>query len=786
MPVSRNGFVLTGQTTKMGKKEVTLYPDGKHLVVVDFDVKRDRHLTLEEVDAVFPQTYSVRTGSGGLHLYYWIRYKGEIRSEKGLSGAKVGIKAIDTRAHHGIIYPPGCTFKDHGFTPYTEERQIPIAEITYAEYVGLVGPLPVDDDMKVVEECLAGLEDVPEPSLSMHDIWVRFLESPFQEIFSGQLQFGENAFNFEGKNYPYKNEEFNYWKCAILHSRSLGIPDALAFASLDRNQGRFDPDLMDNDLQGVGPETKPFKKITLEKMFPFLRDQNARLSIWYQDFVEWLLAKYEAIYWLTDMDQWVIIKWITIEEETYPLTYVRLDPDYAFIFKEINLWLRELHQTNQDLPLKAAHHTHVGLVSAELRGNPARLKTVNDFQSKGVLIFEDGYFRDGKFTPFQELDPEDYVLNFFHLPYKYQTLHEGATPMWDGLRTTYPTQLFWVEQFFLRILFNHNEDEYMMFMVGPAGSSKGTIESFFRTVFAEWGASLSLNTIGSQFGMNSLIGKRFCCDSDMSLLPLKPDTLSYIKKITGRDTTQFTIDIKHLNQAAFDFEIFFYGVANLLPRLYNVDLGGWFRRVQVLEFTEMVPRRDPQFKIKLRNEFPYVLWELLQMGVKPLPEEFYKSARESTWAADQESIWRKWSDPVAVACGNLFIASIESSVPYEMAFDKVCSEIRKIGFSVPKNETQLKKQITENLKSMFNVEVDSSGEKSYDGIAFQSEEVETRRPSRPPSHADLLNTLGDGMHRDDLIAAFPNFQEEAAEGIQALIIQNKIYEIDGELINMQI
>ena len=50
-----------------------LQPCGRALVVVDVDGPRELLAPLESEHGEFPPTLTARTGSGGLHLYYWLK-----------------------------------------------------------------------------------------------------------------------------------------------------------------------------------------------------------------------------------------------------------------------------------------------------------------------------------------------------------------------------------------------------------------------------------------------------------------------------------------------------------------------------------------------------------------------------------------------------------------------------------------------------------------------------------------------------------------------------------------
>ncbi|NMC08398.1 MAG: hypothetical protein GYA24_24535 [Candidatus Lokiarchaeota archaeon] len=65
IPVQKNGALLTGKQ-----------PDGRILVVIDFDVEAGKPaLPLDVLDHASLQTFVVRTPRGGLHVYFYLTRK---------------------------------------------------------------------------------------------------------------------------------------------------------------------------------------------------------------------------------------------------------------------------------------------------------------------------------------------------------------------------------------------------------------------------------------------------------------------------------------------------------------------------------------------------------------------------------------------------------------------------------------------------------------------------------------------------------------------------------------
>lgn len=90
------------------------------LMVIDIDTKKPDALENFQKIGGGPDTLTVRTKSGGFHLYY--RPPHEIANSQGGTGGM--ISAIDVRGHHGYVAAPGSTVDG---AAYTVANDIPIA-----------------------------------------------------------------------------------------------------------------------------------------------------------------------------------------------------------------------------------------------------------------------------------------------------------------------------------------------------------------------------------------------------------------------------------------------------------------------------------------------------------------------------------------------------------------------------------------------------------------------------------------------------------------------------------
>jgi putative DNA primase/helicase len=89
-----------------------MQPNGKGLVVIDCDGPRELLEPLEaEAGEPFPPTLTARTGSGGLHLFYWLRDGVELRNRGGWS------HKVDVRGYGGqVVAAPSLHLSGNKYT----------------------------------------------------------------------------------------------------------------------------------------------------------------------------------------------------------------------------------------------------------------------------------------------------------------------------------------------------------------------------------------------------------------------------------------------------------------------------------------------------------------------------------------------------------------------------------------------------------------------------------------------------------------------------------------------
>ena len=94
--------------------------DGRFLIVVDVDGPRELLRPLEAEHGAFPVTLTSRTGSGGLHLFYWSEVE---------MGNRVGVvPRVDLRARGGqVVAPPSTHYsgRSYAWTTIHSPRVLP-------------------------------------------------------------------------------------------------------------------------------------------------------------------------------------------------------------------------------------------------------------------------------------------------------------------------------------------------------------------------------------------------------------------------------------------------------------------------------------------------------------------------------------------------------------------------------------------------------------------------------------------------------------------------------------
>lgn len=122
LPMERNGWILMGQ-----------WPDGRYLASIGLDVlKSGAAIPLDVVDPRYNNTLIDRSGSGGLHLLYFVT-GGTLTNAAKTQSLHPLIGEVDIRGNGGKLYAPGSRFDKQPFS-YEILHDAPIRTLTIEQF----------------------------------------------------------------------------------------------------------------------------------------------------------------------------------------------------------------------------------------------------------------------------------------------------------------------------------------------------------------------------------------------------------------------------------------------------------------------------------------------------------------------------------------------------------------------------------------------------------------------------------------------------------------------------
>jgi len=153
LPVSRNGFICTGH-----------YTPTKTLCVIDLDAADAQKVDFHKLTNIpllqKNNTFITETGGDGAHLYYWVLTKELITNHAYKLNGTIGltplakdlhIKEVDTRGEGGLVFAPGCKFKEHSheYLILIDQNIKEISLATYNSILKLFVNLPKGEQQKL-------------------------------------------------------------------------------------------------------------------------------------------------------------------------------------------------------------------------------------------------------------------------------------------------------------------------------------------------------------------------------------------------------------------------------------------------------------------------------------------------------------------------------------------------------------------------------------------------------------------------------------------------------------
>lgn len=248
-----------------------------------------------------------------------------------------------------------------------------------------------------------------------------------------------------------------------------------------------------------------------------------------------------------------------------------------------------------------------------------------------VLVFANGTLEISE-RRFREHRPEDWAT--LAIPYEYDP--EADCPVFKAVLTkAVPDEMSVLQEFAGYCLTPDTDYEAAIWLQGPRGSGKSTIIEGFMAMLGPKYGILGLGEIEmSRFALGSIPGK--------TLLTSTEQPASYLKSTHIVDALisgeMISVERKNLDAIKMKPTAKIIWAMNDLPRISNTT-SGIFRRVNIIEFPELVGQRNPEVKKAIREEAPGILnWALEGLGrlreqdgfvwpesVKKANQEFQKS-----------------------------------------------------------------------------------------------------------------------------------------------------------------
>lgn len=261
-PVSSNGVFITGSNYPNTNQPIY---GGKTLVVFDFDIKDPNFDPKSVYDYVLP-TYTVRSGGGGLHCYYWMEgpvpIKHYIIKDLTPYAASLGLKGIDIQADGGLIFAEGTKFSTHPYS-YHEYNASPnnVLQINTIQYDQILANFVVQTIQPAKTKPKQKSTHSPvNKSIVLPPRQKTLMREAFRDIMSGKYQIVEHC----------KDEQV-YWKMYFIEGLFCGWSEQELINALSK-QDIFDRSETISQLpyvyKAIGDGVKPMTKSTYKEFFP--------------------------------------------------------------------------------------------------------------------------------------------------------------------------------------------------------------------------------------------------------------------------------------------------------------------------------------------------------------------------------------------------------------------------------------------------------------------------------------------------------------------------------------
>jgi len=717
-----NGYIMTGN----GNVERNGNPVyDKFLVVMDFDGTHDfqpNDLGLLFGKTPLKRTYSVKTGSGGLHIYYSVN--GFVSGSQGYAFKPEiiemipNIDALDIRADNGLVYCNGTDFTSYPGNekkgkaahkyPYATILDVPIVELSIEEWNEMLFSI-VDLDNKSVHstamESKEALEEYEKEFKSLNapkKVNAKkgekkkkkkiIIEIPNQEnidldslsgillgnkikqgvraIYSGDLEIAHgHGILFKGELLHSSVKEFNYWKSVVRAGMFCGLSYDTCGRLLSLTQPEFDADEFSGQRNNVGEPSK----MSYNTHAKFFKEYTAIVGIERpkQDSEKKLKNR---IYLIRKL----------LETTNYLEDFVFNISDSCFYYYDSKTKIYKLDDANVEIQYVADKmmmevygddcpiYPPSKLVPEmkHLLRRQDRVVSREDFkQGKNFIACANCVleFKKGVAEPIVHEYSRDIIVTN-KIQRNYLPIKEYNHPNYDFIASRYPTQTKMLERYIANIIRGVNYDALMFFLVGRGGTGKGTVSSVFEKMLAGVVSATTLADFKSDFNYGALLGRRLNVIHELPSTILTEKATTNLKSLSGDAGAQRVINIKfEKKRNEIIDDIAFVSDSNGLPQLKGSQ-DGWGRRIRVLVMDKKFETRDVEIKDSIDDDEMDILFtRLCNIGLykfntseDTLFDDFKTVLEREKY---HESLWYEWSHPVEYALDRIFTKLKVGSYP---------------------------------------------------------------------------------------------------------------------------
>lgn len=240
----------------------------------------------------------------------------------------------------------------------------------------------------------------------------------------------------------------------------------------------------------------------------------------------------------------------------------------------------------------------------------------DDFPAHEIVAFKNGFLHHPTRTI---MEPTDRLFCVSSLAFDYDQNAGEPTEWLKFLRSLWPDDTESIDtlaEMFGYLLTDDTSQQKMFMFIGPPRCGKGTILRILEALVGYANrVSPSLASLGTQFGLQPLIGKRLAMISDARLSGRadQQPIVENLLRISGEDT--ITIDRKNMTAWSGKMAIRFVLASNELPGFSDASAALANRFLPFKFNTSFLGKEDHGLTARLLKELPaIVLWALEGLG----------------------------------------------------------------------------------------------------------------------------------------------------------------------------